>query len=107
YTCRLGVGITPTFTTSHPLASRPQVTACVSISPLARVSRPSTTRPRPTYEPNACANALAIDGVKNSPTTPRTPETPILSRCSRWGVSGTTHLFDERVEQLAGRSTPL
>ena len=42
------VGATPTFTTSQPAASSPHVTPCSSISPLERVSRPSTTRPCPT-----------------------------------------------------------
>src|SRR2546423_9824152 len=78
------------------------------MSPEARVSRPTTTRPPPTYVPNACANEQANAGVRKSPTTPRIPETPIFSRCSRRGMSGKTpHSFDEVVRQLARRIPPL
>src|SRR5713226_6800047 len=98
----------PVSTTSHPAASRPQATACVSISPEARVSRPTTTRPPPTYVPNACAKEQASAGVRNSPTTPRIPETPIFSRCSRRGMSGEApDLFDDGIEELARRGPAL
>src|SRR5262249_31508110 len=78
----VGVGSRPTSIASQPEASRPQVTACCSIGPLDLLSRPTTTRPVPTYEPNACAKAHANAGVRKSPTTPRIPDMPILSRCS-------------------------
>src|SRR5712692_8074336 len=92
----VGVGSTPTSTTSQPAASSPHCTACCSMGPLARVSRPTTTRPPPTYVPNACANSRARPGVKNSPTTPRIPETPIFSKCS---LGKAPHLIEQRVKQ--------
>src|SRR6185369_2436335 len=74
------------------------------MSPEARVSRPITTRPPPTYVPNACANEHASAGVRKSPTTPRIPETPIFSRCSRRGMlCKTPDSFDEVLGQLARR----
>src|SRR5436190_13237693 len=78
------------------------------MSPEARVSRPTTTRPPPTYVPNACANEHASAGVRKSPTTPRIPETPIFSRCSRLGIlCKTPDALDERVKQFARRISPL
>src|ERR1700730_7037377 len=74
------------------------------MSPEARVSRPTTTRPPPTYVPNACANEHASAGVRKSPTTPRIPETPIFSKCSRRGMlRKTPDSLDEVVRKLARR----
>src|SRR5450759_2801950 len=100
----VGVGRTPTSTTSHPAASSPHCTACWSMGPLVRVTRPTTTRPDPTYDPNACAKASASDGVRNSPTTPRIPETPIFSRCSR-GIG--PHCVEQTLEEGGGRRSAL
>src|SRR6185295_7661856 len=98
----------PTSTTSQPAASSPHATACVSISPEARVSRPSTTRPPRTYVPNACAKEHASAGVRNSPTTPRIPDTPIFSRCSRRAMlSKTPDALHQRFIKLAWRIAAL
>src|SRR5580700_2164732 len=103
----VGVGSTPMSITSQPAANKPQATAWCSISPLDRVSRPTTTRPAPTYVPKAWAKAQARPGVRKSPTTPRIPDTPIFSRCSR-GISGETpHLFEQGFEQFLWRISPL
>src|SRR6266550_4714442 len=105
----VGVGITPTSITSHPEASSPQVTACCNIGPLDLVSRPTTTRPAPTYAPNACAKEHASDGVRNSPTTPRIPETPTLSRCSLMQSSGlaqSAFRIIDAADRLAAHKSP-
>src|SRR5689334_19127085 len=99
----VGVGRTPTSTISQPAASKPQWTACCSISPVVRVSRPTMTSPLPTYVPNACPNCMASPGVRKSPTTPRIPETPILRRCSRGMLCETPDFFEERFEEFFGR----
>src|SRR5690242_8722569 len=70
------------------------------MGPLARVSRPTTTRPAPTYVPKACAKARASAGVRNSPTTPRMPETPIFRRCALAKVPHTVH---QRFKQSSRR----
>ena len=45
--CTVGTGHTPASTTRHPLERRPATTACRTISPDVRVSRPTTTVPAP------------------------------------------------------------
>src|SRR5581483_841926 len=74
------------------------------MGPLDRVSLPTTTRPAPTYVPNACAKEQARPGVRKSPTTPRIPETPIFNRCSRRAMlCEAPYGIYERIEQLARR----
>jgi len=66
-------------TMRQPLDSSPAATACRTISPEVRGSRPTTTRPPPRNVPKACANLASSVGVSESPTTPRTPEMLIFS----------------------------
>src|ERR1700689_1979733 len=89
----VGVGSTPTSITSQPAARSPHWTACCSIGPVARVSRPTTTRPPPAWVPKVCAKARASCGVRKGPTTPRMPETPIFRRCSRGILADLIHQF--------------
>ena len=76
--CTVGVGHTPMSTMRLPAESRPAMTACRTISPDVRVSRPTTIRPGPMAVPNAWAKRVSRTGVSESPTTPRTPEMEIL-----------------------------
>src|SRR5512139_1807581 len=78
-TCTVGVGTTPRSLTRQPLEARPATTACRTISPEVRGSRPMTTRPPPTQVPKAWAKRATSSGVRESPTTPRTPEMLIFS----------------------------
>ena len=55
------------------------MTACRTISPERRVSRPTTIGPVPMQVPKACAKRVSRIGVSDSPTTPRTPEIEIFS----------------------------
>src|SRR5436305_7017213 len=74
----VGTGHIPISMMRHPLESKPAMTACLTISPEVRGSRPMTTVRWPTYVPNACAKRVSSVGVRDSPMTPRTPEILIL-----------------------------
>src|SRR5688572_14572718 len=75
----VGTGQMSRSTTRQPLESSPATTACRTIAPEERVSRPTTMAPGPVYVPNACAKRTSSAGVRDSPTTPRTPEMLIFS----------------------------
>src|SRR5512143_3221203 len=77
--CTVGVGTTPRSLTRQPLEARPATTACRTISPDVRGSRPIATRPPPTQVPKAWAKRATSSGVSESPTTPRTPEMLVFS----------------------------
>src|SRR6266850_4338724 len=64
--------------TRHPLDRSPAITACFTISPEVRGSRPITIVAEPTYVPKAWAKRVSSAGVSDSPITPRTPEILIL-----------------------------
>src|SRR5690349_23068786 len=72
--CTDGTGHTPMSTTRPPLESMPAITACFTISPDVRGSRPTTIVPEPVCVPNACAKRVSNVGVNDWPMTPRTPE---------------------------------
>src|ERR1700737_4725817 len=76
--CTVGTGHIPMSTTRQPLDSSPAMTACLTISPDVRGSRPMTIPPDPTYVPKACANRVSNVGDSESPMTPRTPAILIL-----------------------------
>src|ERR1051326_753553 len=85
----------------QPLDKRPAMTACLTISPEVRGSRPITIVRGPTYVPKACANRVSKVGVSESPTTPRTPEMLIL----RLGIGRMSSLIQSVAhpgEQTAG-----
>src|SRR5215213_10645408 len=65
-------------TTRLPVESMPATTACFTISPEVRGSRPMTIVPGPVCVPKACAKRVRSDGVSDWHTTPRTPEILIL-----------------------------
>ncbi len=77
-----GVGSTPTLITVAPALVRPATTAASSISPLARVSRPTTAsgaRPRSDSArvwAAATATESANSGVRSAFARPRTPSVP-------------------------------
>src|SRR5215217_6497312 len=77
--CTVGTGHTSRSKTLHPDDRSPATTACRTISPDVRVSRPMTIVPGPTNVPNACVNLVSRVGVRDSPTTPLTPEMLIFS----------------------------
>src|ERR1051326_167066 len=72
--CTVGTGHTPMSTTRPPLERIPAITACFTISPDVRGSRPTTIVPEPVCVPNACAKRVSNVGVNAWPMTPRTPE---------------------------------
>src|SRR5713226_4536890 len=74
----VGTGHTPISRMRQPLESKPATTACLTISPEVRGSRPMTIVRAPVYVPNACAKRVNKVGVSDSPMTPRTPEILIL-----------------------------
>src|SRR5216684_8612627 len=74
----VGTGHIPISRMREPLESKPATTACLTISPEVRGSRPMTIVRAPVYVPNACAKRVSKVGVSDSPITPRTPEILIL-----------------------------
>src|SRR6267154_4922414 len=74
----VGTGHMPISMIRQPLESRPAMTACFTISPEVRGSRPMTIVRPPTYVPKAWAKRVSKVGVSDSPITPRTPEMLIL-----------------------------
>ena len=77
-----GVGSTPTRTTLAPALVSPATTAASSISPLARVSRPTTASGGwlRSVSASVCAaataSASANSGVRSAFARPRTPSVP-------------------------------
>ena len=76
----LGVVVRPTSMTRAPTACRALIATRWNIGPETRLSRPSTTAPRPpalatAQAPKPCAKRATISGDSASPTRPRTPET--------------------------------
>src|SRR5258706_15940208 len=74
----VGTGHMPISRMRQPLDNKPATTACLTISPEVRGSRPMTIVRAPIYVPNACAKRVNREGVNDSPITPRTPEMLIL-----------------------------
>src|SRR6185503_7951413 len=79
WSCTVGTGHTPISITRLPVDKTPATTACLTISPEVRGSRPMTIVPDPVCVPNACAKRVRSFGVSDCPTTPRTPEILIFN----------------------------
>src|ERR1044072_6822400 len=72
--CTVVTEHTPMSTTRRPLERIPAITACFTISPDVRGSRPTTIVPEPGCVPNAWAKRVSNVGANDWPMTPRTPE---------------------------------
>src|SRR5215472_13416999 len=83
-----GVGRTPARTALPPAEATPRANASSSSGPLARVSRPMKTRPRPHQRAAALPSCSTRSTVSVSPTTPRTPSVPKYSRATARDDSG-------------------
>src|SRR5215472_15070943 len=77
-----GVGRTPARTALPPAEAIPSANASSSSGPLARVSRPTKTRPRPHQSAAALPRRSTSSTVRKSPTTPRTPSVPKYCRAT-------------------------
>src|SRR5215813_6445249 len=83
-----GVGRTPPRTAAPPAEATPRPNASSSSGPLARVSRPTKTRPPPHQSAEALPSCSTSSAVSDSPTTPRTPSVPKYSRATARDDSG-------------------
>src|SRR6059058_5043797 len=83
-----GVGRTPARTAVAPADATPRANASSSSGPLARVSRPTKTRPRPLQRAVALPSRSTKSAVSVSPTTPRTPSVPKYCRATARDDSG-------------------
>src|SRR3954468_463506 len=83
-----GVGRTPASTALPPAEAIPSAKASSSSGPLARVSRPMKTRPRPHQAAAALPRRSTRSTVSVSPPPPRTPSVPKYSRATARDDSG-------------------
>src|ERR1051326_2236720 len=97
----------PISTMRQPLDSRPAMTACFTISPEVRGSRPTTTVRPPMYVPKAWAKRVRRIGVSDSPITPRTPEMLIFKVGIGRTGSGSFSMLNTRGGQLHSPTTRL
>src|SRR5437016_2141906 len=72
--CTVGVGTTPSATTSQPMERRVDDTILPATFPVILPSRPSTIVPRLQYSANAAEYFTRTSGVRLSPTMPRMPD---------------------------------
>src|SRR5262245_35793614 len=83
-----GVGTTPASTAVPPASTIPRVSAASRAGPEPRVSRPTSTRPRPDHRVAARPIRSTSSSVSASPTTPLMPSGPNQRRAA--AVSSTT-----------------
>ncbi len=96
---QVGVATMPASITWQPTDSSPTCTASMSIWPVERPSRPTTTVPRSARMPSACENLTTKFGSSPSPTIPLKPEMLRIR-------SGTISLFFAGAGELPARADP-